>query len=195
MRFLTILLLSGLVLGAACKSSKNKKKAAVNGLSKELLDRADYIVGHCYPEGGNGQLLYFNLDSVYFLNGFLQSGYQVSVLGTDRRYEAMQSDPYWPATPVPLVYYNENGIKSEEFYSVIFFDRVAEQMNTESISPLLVSAYQRLHDTGKLVLMLPKKAPQIAESHLKILQNQVELRKWHVDTSFSANYQILTIVK
>lgn len=195
MRFLTILLMSGLVLTAACKSSKNKKKEALPNNSRELLERTDYITGHCYPEGGSGALLYFNLDSVYFLNGFLQSGYQVSILGTEKRYEEMQSDPYWSGAQLPLVYYNEKGIQSDEFFSTIFFDRVAEKMNTESIAPLLISAYQRLNDTGKLVVVLPKKSPQIAESHLKIIQNQVELRKWLVDTTFSANYQILTILK
>lgn len=195
MRFFYLILSVGILTFSACKSTKNNQTQAAFQRSAELRERMDLVVGHCTPERGNGNLLYFGLDSMYFVRGFLEAGYQVSVLGTDERYEAMQRDPYMESAQLPLIYYNNNGIKTEELFSVIFFDRIHEKWNMESISPLLSSAYTRLNDSGKLVLLLSKKQPQIVESHLSIIQSQVELRKWHVDTSFSANYQILTLVK
>jgi len=195
MRFFYLILSVGILTFSACKSTKNNQTQAAFQRSAELRERMDLVVGHCTPERGNGNLLYFGLDSMYFVRGFLEAGYQVSVLGTDERYEAMQRDPYMESAQLPLIYYNNNGIKTEELFSVIFFDRIHEKWNMESISPLLSSAYTRLNDSGKLVLLLSKKQPQIVESHLSIVQSQVELRKWHVDTSFSANYQILTLVK
>jgi hypothetical protein len=195
MRFFNLILSVGILTFSACKSTKNNQTQAAFQRSAELRERMDLVVGHCTPERGNGNLLYFGLDSMYFVRGFLEAGYQVSVLGTDERYEAMQRDPYMESAQLPLIYYNNNGIKTEELFSVIFFDRIHEKWNMESISPLLSSAYTRLNDSGKLVLLLSKKQPQIVESHLSIIQSQVELRKWHVDTSFSANYQILTLVK
>lgn len=195
MRFFYLILSLGLLASSSCKSSKSKKIQASAQHSVELRERVDLVVGHCTPERGSGNLLYFGLDSMYFVSGFLQAGYQVSVLGTDERYEALQRDPYMESAQLPLIYLHNNGIKTEELFSVIFFDRIHEKWNMESISPLLSSAYTRLNDSGKLVLLLSKKQPQIVESHLSIIQNQVELRKWHVDTSFSANYQILTLVK
>lgn len=195
MRFFNLILSVGILTFSACKSTKNNQTQAAFQRSAELRERMDLVVGHCTPERGNGNLLYFGLDSMYFVRGFLEAGYQVSVLGTDERYEAMQRDPYMESAQLPLIYYNNNGIKTEELFSVIFFDRIHEKWNIESISPLLSSAYTRLNDSGKLVLLLSKKQPQIVESHLSIIQSQVELRKWHVDTSFSANYQILTLVK
>lgn len=195
MRFFYLILSVGILTFSACKSTKNNQTQAAFQRSAELRERMDLVVGHCTPERGNGNLLYFGLDSMYFVRGFLEAGYQVSVLGTDERYEAMQRDPYMESAQLPLIYYNNNGIKTEELFSVIFLDRIHEKWNMESISPLLSSAYTRLNDSGKLVLLLSKKQPQIVESHLSIIQSQVELRKWHVDTSFSANYQILTLVK
>jgi hypothetical protein len=195
MRFFNLILSVGILTFSACKSTKNNQTQAAFQRSAELRERMDLVVGHCTPERGNGNLLYFGLDSMYFVRGFLEAGYQVSVLGTDERYEAMQRDPYMESAQLPLIYLHNNSIKAEELFSVIFFDRIHEKWNMESISPLLSSAYTRLNDSGKLVLLLSKKQPQIVESHLSIIQSQVELRKWHVDTSFSANYQILTLVK
>lgn len=195
MRFFYLILSVGILTFSACKSTKNNQTQAAFQRSAELRERMDLVVGHCTPERGNGNLLYFGLDSMYFVRGFLEAGYQVSVLGTDERYEAMQRDPYMESAQLPLIYLHNNNIKTEELFSVIFFDRIHEKWNIESISPLLSSAYTRLNDSGKLVLLLSKKQPQIVESHLSIIQSQVELRKWHVDTSFSANYQILTLVK
>jgi len=194
MRFIRFFLLTGLVMASACQSLKPKNKLNKPDLGLELRQRSDYVVGLCVPEPG-GSLLYFGLDSLYYLPALTGGGFPMSVLATDSRYEEMQSDPYWTGTPIPLVYYNENGIKTDDFFNVIFFDRVSDKLNAEDLNPLLLSSYNRLNETGRLVVLLSKKQPQLAQSHLKAFDNQVELRKWSIDTTFSQHFQVLTIVK
>lgn len=194
MRFFSYLFFVGLVFAASCQSIKSQKKATKPDLGLELRQRSDYVVGMCVPETEGG-LLYFGLDSLYFLPALNDGSFPISVLATDKRYEEMQSDPYWTGAPLPLVYYNENGIKSEHFFNVIFFDRVSDQLNMEELGPLLVSSYHRLNETGKLVVLFSKKQPQLAQSHIKAFDNQVELRKWSLDSTFSQHFQVLTIVK
>lgn len=194
MRLISLFLLSGLVIAGACQSLKSKKQANQADIGWELRQRTDNVVGLCMPEPGSS-LLYFGLDSLYYLSALSGGSFPVSILGTDSRYEEMQNDPYWNGSLLPLVYYNGNGIKSDDFFNVIFFDRVSDRLSAEELGPLLVSSYHRLNETGRLVVLFSKKKPQLAQSHLKAFENQVELRKWSLDTTFSQHFQVLTIVK
>lgn len=173
---------------------KSKKKAKKQDINEELRQQAGKLAGLCQPSD-SGHLLYFGLDSLYFLQALSQGGYAISVLGNESQFQEMQQDLYWPERQLPLVFFSKNTLKSLSFYEVIFLDRVADRLPEEELNPLLLQGYKLLEQSGRMVMLFSKKNTQAFEQHMRVFQSELQVRKWELDTTFSTNYQILTVVK